>query len=188
MKRKLYTILTVLMIVMLTTSPALARGAIKLSSSDFALGSLIATGVATGLSNIDWRFEVNANGHASVICTNYGSNDVPGQSSPHVDGKGTQDVPHEDITKNGKSSFTVIAKPEEEINTTIPWDAGGCPNPNWSARIDFVYWDSATVNVIDPATPDVIAATFKFSCVTTRIPQNDGYTFDDGTVSCTRVN
>jgi len=187
MKRKLYTIFTVLMIIMLTTSPALARGAIKLGNVTFELGSLITNGVATGLSNVDWIFEVNASGHASVICTNNGNNDVPGQSSPHVDGKGTQDVPQEQITKNGKASFTVIAKPDEELNTTISWDAGGCPNPNWSARIDFVYWDSATINVIDPATPDEIGATFKFSCVTTRIPQNDGYTFDDGTVSCTPI-
>ena len=187
MKRKLYTVLTVLMVVMLTTSPALARGAIKLSSSDFALGSFITSGVATGLSNIDWIFEVNASGHASVICTNYGSNDVPGQSSPHVDGKGTQDVPQEQITKNGKASFYVRAVPPEEQNPVISWDAGGCPNPNWSARIDFVYWDSAIIQVIDPSTYQV-AATFKFNCVTTRIPQEDGYTFDDGTVSCTPVN
>lgn len=187
MKSKLYTILTILMIVMLTASPAFARGAIKLSSSDFALGSLITSGVATGLGSTDWVFEVNASGHASVICTNNGSNDVPGQSSPHVDGKGSQDVPQEQISKNGKASFAVTAKPYEELNPIISWDAGGCPNPNWSARIDFVYWDSVIINVIDPSTSEV-AATFKFSCVTTRIPQNDGYTFDDGTVSCTMVN
>jgi len=186
MHRKLYSILAVLLIAILATSTVFAGAAIKLSSSNFALGSLITSGVATGLGNTDWVFEVNASGHASVICSNYGGNDVPGQSSPHVDGKGSQAVPHEQITKNGKAAFTVIAKPEEELNPTIPWDAGGCPNPNWSARIDFVYWDSAVITAIDPTT-NTVAATFEFSCVTTRIPQNDDYTFDDGTVSCTQI-
>lgn len=160
-------------------------GAIKLSGS-FKLGSLVATGYATGLGNTNWVIELNGDGHAGVTCTNYGSNDVPGQSSPKVNGKATGDLFGDTLGKNGKSPFALTAKPDEELNAVIPWDEGGCPNPNWTAKIDFVYWDSANITVKDPITGDVVASQ-NYICVTTRIPQNDGYSFDDGTVSCTPV-
>lgn len=188
MKRKLYTVLAVLMIVMLTTSPALARGAIKLSGATFSLGSLISNGFATGLGSTDWVLVMDAAGHAGVTCTNNGGNDVPGQSYPHVEGSGVTTLPGSDpLRKNGKSPYAVTAKSEFEETRYISWDEGGCPNSNWTARIDFIFWDSATINVYDPSdtafsTP---VATYKFACVTTYTgPNSTATTFDDGTVSC----
>jgi len=186
MKRRIISITTALLAAILLTSTVFA-GAIKFSSIEFRLGSFIVDGLAYGLGGTDWLVEVEASGHASVICTNYGSNDVPGQSYPHVDGNGAgvleSDSPFE---KKGKSPFTVTAVPEEELNPYISWDAGGCPNPNWTARIDFVYWESATIFVKDPITGEIVN-TLNYDCTTTRIPQDDGYTFDDGTVSCSEV-
>ncbi len=185
MKRKIISVITALFATILITSTVFA-GAIKLSGS-FGLGSLIASGFASGLGNTDWILELQASGQASVICTNYGNNDVPGQSSPRINGKAAQALPGDSqLRKNGKSPFSITAKPEEEIDPVISWDAGGCPNPNWTARIDFVYWDTATIVVKDPITEEVVA-TYNYSCTTTRVPQNDGYTFDDGTVSCTLI-
>ena len=188
MKRKLYTILTVLMIVMLTTSPVLARGAIKLSEVTFSLGSLISKGFASGLGSTDWVLVLDAEGHAGVICTNNGGNDVPGQSYPHVDGSGISTLPGSDpLRKNGKSPYAVTAKSEFETIQYIPWDEGGCPNSNWTAKIDFIYWDFATINVYDPLDTSFSApvATYKYQCVTTYTgPNSTATTFDDGTVSC----
>jgi len=186
MKRRSISIAIALFAAILLTSTVFA-GAIKFSNIEFRLGSFIVDGLAYGLGGTDWLVEVEASGYASVICTNHGSNDVPGQSSPHVDSSGT-DVLQSDspFVKKGKSPFTVIAVPEEELDPHISWDAGGCPNPNWTARIDFVYWETATISVKDPITRETIK-TFNYNCTTTRIPQADGYTFDDGTVSCTEV-
>jgi hypothetical protein len=185
MKRsKILSVIIVFLVATLLASTASAGGNVKVSAG-FSLGSLVAEGLASGLGRTDWILELQASGTASVICTNNGSNDVIGQSSPHVDGTGTQSLPgNSQLRKNGRSPFTVTAKPEEEINPIISWDAGGCPNPNWTARIDFVYWQSAAILVIDPDT-NAIVATYNYVCTTTRVPQNDGYAFDDGEVTCT---
>jgi hypothetical protein len=185
MKKNIFSLLSVLLVVTLLASPASAGGNIKLSG--FRLGSLIADGSAFGLGNNDWLIQLEAIGHASVVCTNPGRNPVPGQSSPHVEDTGVQEIPKESLTKNGRALFSVTTTPEEELNPFITWQEGGCPNSKWTAKIDFVFWDGAIVSLIDPATEEIVAE-LKFTCTTTRIPQNDGYTFDDGTVECTRIN
>ena len=192
MKNKLYVILTVLMIVMLGTSPVFARGAVKLSGSEFSLGSLISRGFASGLGSTDWVLVLDGDGYAGVICTNNGTNDVPGQSFPHVVGSGIQTLSGNDaLRKNGKSPYVVTAKSAYEETQYITWEEGGCPNSNWTARIEFIFWDSATINVYDPSdtgfsTP---VATYEFACVTTYTgPNTTGdTTFDDGIVSCTQT-
>jgi len=191
MKKKLYIILTMLLIAMLTTTPVFARGAIKLSKISFDLGSLISTGYAGGLGNTDWVLVLDGTGHAGVICTNNGENDVPGQSSPHVEGRGVDIVNGNDpLKKNGKSPYEVIAKSGYEESQFISWEDGGCPNSNWTAKIDFVYWDTATINAYDPTDTDFLnpVATYEFECVTTRTgPNGTDSTFDDGTVSCVQT-
>jgi len=191
MKKNFLTLLSVLLVATILTSSVSAGGNVKLSSVRFSLGSLISKGFASGLGSTDWVLKLDGSGHASVICTNYGSNDVPGQSSPHVDGKGTQALPGDSqLRKNGKSPFSVTAKPDEEINPSLSWDAGGCPNPNWTARIDFVYWDFATIGVYYPSDTSFSnpVAIYKYQCVTTRTgPNSTPSTFDDGTVSCTQT-
>jgi hypothetical protein len=184
MKKLFYPLCTAILIAMLVFSPA-GAGGVRIT---LRLGSLIADATAWGIGRTDWIFELTASGTASVICTNHGTNDVPGQSSPHVDGKGSTAVPREQISKNGKVSFSVTAKPDEEINPIIPWDAGGCPNSNWTAKVDFVYWEHATFSRIDPLTSKVVES-FQFECQTERTgPNSTPSTFDDGTISCQQVN
>lgn len=188
MKRILYPVLTAILIAIMVVYPA-GAGGYKLSSATFSLGSLIATGTASGLGSTDWLVELDATGHGSVICVNNGNNPVPGQSSPKIDGKGTQAIPRSQITKNGKSPFDVTARPLEETpGYILDWQQGGCPNSNWTAFVDFVYWDQAVLSLVDPITFETVAS-YKYNCVTTRTgPRgNPDSTFDDGTVSCNQV-
>ena len=174
MKRKLYTVLTVLMIVMLTTSPALARGAIKLSGITFDLGSLIAKGFASGLGNTDVTVVLDASGIPALTCTNYGGNDVPGQSYPKISATGQQTLDGDDpIRKNGKSPFFT----ETDDPETLPWDEAGCPNSNWTGHIDFIFWTDALISVYDTNTGELLASQ-AYTCETTRYPAS---------VTCTPV-
>jgi len=182
--KKLYTTLAILLITMLAISPVYAGGV----SIKIGLGSLVADVTAWGLpSSTDYTFTLTASGVASVVCTNYGSNQAPGQNYPHVDGKDSNDIPKNDITKGGKVTTSLEAVPYLELHPDISWDAGGCPNSNWNAKVDFVYWSSAAVQIVSVATGEV--TTYKYSCVTTRTsPNSTSSTFDDGTISCTRIS
>lgn len=173
MNRKLYTIFTVLMIVMLTTSPALARGAIKLGNVTFELGSLIAKGYASGLGNTDVTIVLDASGIPAVTCTNNGDNDVPGQSYPKISASGRQELDGDKIQKNGKAEFNT----ETVDPITLAWDEAGCPNSNWTARVDFIFWTDALISVYDTNTNELLASQ-AYTCVTTRYPAS---------VSCTPV-
>ena len=166
MKKKLYTIFAVLLIVMLTTTPAFARGAIKLTNITFDLGSLIAEGYARGLGNTDVTIILDGSGIPAITCTNYGGNDVPGQSSPKISASGQQTLLGDDpIRKNGKSPFFT----ETEDPETIPWDEAGCPNSNWTGHVDFIFWTNATISVYDTATGALLTSQ-DYTCETTRYP------------------
>jgi hypothetical protein len=174
MKKKLYAILTVLLITMMITSPVFARGAIKLSGVTFDLGSLIATGYAGGLGNTDVTIVLDASGIPAITCTNYGGNDAPGQSYPKISAVGQQTLLGNDpLRKNGKAAFFT----ETDDPETIPWDVAGCPNSNWTAHVDFIFWTDATILVYDTAT-NVLLASQDYTCITTR---------DPASVSCTAV-
>lgn len=174
MKKLLSTLMTILLITTLTSSTAFAGGAVKLSKIQFDLGSLKATGYASGLGNTDVTIVLDASGIPAVTCTNNGHNDVPGQSYPKVSASGQQKLDHEDYEKNGKVRFETETRDPE----TISWDEAGCPNSNWTARIDFIFWTDATISVYDTAT-DILLQMQRYTCTTTRYPAS---------VSCTPLN
>jgi len=171
MKKKILSLLTVFLVVTLFTSTVSAGGAVKLSGVQFSLGSLIAKGFAGGLGNTDVTVVLDASGIPVITCTNHGGSDVPGQSSPKVSASGQQGLLGSDpLRKNGKSPFDV-----ETDESSVTWDQAGCPNPNWTARIDFIFWTNATISVHDTAT-NVLLTSQNYICTTTRFP---------ATVSCT---
>ena len=175
MKNKFHIITTMLLIVMLAASPVSARGAIKLTNITFDLGSLIASGYARGLGNTDVTIILDASGIPAVTCTNHGGNDVPGQSSPKVSASGQQTLLGDDpLRKNGKSPFFT----ETDDPETIAWDEAGCPNSNWTGRIDFIFWTEATISVYDTDS-GALLKTQNYTCTTTRYP---------ATVTCTAVD
>ncbi|HUG33348.1 MAG TPA: hypothetical protein VMJ90_01160 [Anaerolineales bacterium] len=174
MTRKLFSFVAVLLAMVLTTSTAAAGGNVKLSGIQFSLSSLVASGFASGLGNTDVTVVLDAAGIPDVTCTNSGSNQAPGQNPSRVSALGAQYLIHENYTKNGRSPFSVET---EEPQPGLTAKQLGCPNNNWTASIDFVYWTEATLSVFDTATGALLSQQ-NYTCVTTRYP---------AFVSCTAV-
>lgn len=149
MKKKILSILTILMMITLLTSTVSAGGNVGLGSVKFAIGSLVATGTFTGLGGYKQGVDVElaAAGIPVVICTNQGGNEAPGQNPPKVFAEGNQYVGPQLITKKGTAPMDVTAEAGP-----ITWLQGGCANDNWSAEIVSVSWTNATISVYDNKT------------------------------------
>lgn len=175
MKKKFISIFYAFLAAVLFTTSVGAGGSVKLSGATFSLGSLIAKGTLTGLGKSDTiRVVLESSGPADITCTNGGSNLVPGKSSPKVSATGQQILSgSSSLLKNGKSLFDV----ETVDPTSVTWDVAGCPNSNWVGAIDFIYWNEASISVIDIATETVLLKQ-NYACTTTRFP---------ATVTCTPV-
>jgi hypothetical protein len=168
MNKRLFSIMAVLLISSLITSTASAGGAVRLTNIKFNLGSLIASGYASGLGNTDVTVVLDASGIPAITCTNHGGNDVPGQSSPKVSASGEQTLLGNDpLRKNGKAAFLT----ETDDPETIPWDVAGCPNSNWTGRIDFIFWTDATISVYSTSTGGLLKSQ-NFTCTTTHNPDS----------------
>jgi hypothetical protein len=173
MKKRLFSVLAVLLIATMVISPVSAGAAIKLSGVQFSLGSLIASGFASGLGNTDVTIELEGTGIPVISCINNGGNVVPGQSAPKVTATGTQELDGDDpVRKNGRSPFLT----ETDDPETIAWDVAGCPNANWTGHIDFIFWTKAKISVYNLAGD--LLATKNYTCQTTRYPAS---------VTCTEV-
>jgi len=163
MKKKLYSLLSVFLMVIVMVTPVSAGGAVKLSSVKFSLGSLIANGTLTGLGNTNVLVVIDASGPAAITCSNYGGSQVPGQSYPKVSAIGDQFLDGDSaVRKNGKSPFGVETVDPE----SVPWDQAGCPNANWTGHIDFIFWTDATIRVYDAATQALLLQR-DYACITT---------------------
>lgn len=146
MKRKIFSILSVLLVAALFASSASAGGSVGLSRVQFNIGSLIAKGTLTGLGgyNQGVTAELDAAGLPVVICTNPGGNQATGQNPPKVFANGKQFVGPKNILKNGTAPLDVETQPVHLTGTE-----GGCPNNNWSAEIASVQWTDAIIYVYD---------------------------------------
>ena len=176
MNRKFSTILAVLLIVALSTSTVGAAGAIKLSGG-FNFGSLKFIGTMTGIGGYGEGVSVILEGSGTpvVTCTNKGKNPAPGQNPSKINVSGIQFIGPVSIDENGKASVDVRTQ-----HPTLTGKQGGCPNNNWSAAIDFVFWETADLYVYDGlAANNVLLLEQHYTCVTTRNPD---------TLSCTLVS
>lgn len=166
MKRTIVSLLSILLAVMLLTSPVSAGPGIGLKSVTFSLGSLIANGYAQGLGNTDVTVVLDASGFPVVTCSNQGGTEAPGQNPPKVSAVDEHFLPGSDpLRKNGRASFTT----ETDDPETLPGDLAGCQNSNWTGRIDFIFWTDATLSLYDTATGTLLD-TKNFTCTTTRFP------------------
>lgn len=173
--KKILSLLSVFLMTALLTSTVSAGGGVGLRRVVFSIGSLDATGTLTGLGGYTEgvKAEITASGLAVVLCTNQGGNESPGQN-PNIVTTGEQLITPQDITKKGTAPMNVTAEPGP-----ITWEDGGCPNENWTASVDFVFWTAATITIKDPSTdPETVLLQQNFTCVTTRDPD---------AVSCTPV-
>jgi hypothetical protein len=167
MKKRLFSLLTVLLVAIIMTSTVSAGGSVGLRSVQFSLGSLDVTGTLTGLGGYKDGVvaELTASGIPVVTCVSRGGNEAPGQNPSQVSASGVQLITK--IFKNGTAPVDVKAEP------TLTGIQGGCPNDKWTANIDFVYWTNATITVTDPSTdPDSVLLQQNYTCVTTRDPDN----------------
>jgi hypothetical protein len=139
MKKKLFSILSVLLIAALSTS-TVSAASFKLSAS-FKLGSLIAFGDAFGLGSTDVTITLNASGIPVVGCTNQGGNQAPGQNPPKVSASGSTEI-SADLIKNGKAPYSVEAN---IISPKLTAKQMGCPSNSWTASINNVLWTNATL-------------------------------------------
>jgi hypothetical protein len=166
MKKRVFSLLLSALLVLLMVSPASAGPGIGLKGVSFSIGSLIADGVLTRLGRTDVYVVLDASGFPAISCINPGGHAVPGHSYPKVSAAGEQTaLGNSPIRKNGRSPFSV----ETEDPVSLPWNVAGCPNANWSGRIDFIYWTNATISVYDIAT-NTLQVRQDYTCTTTRSP------------------
>lgn len=165
MKKRILSLLSVLLVATLLTSPVSAGPGIKFfgdaNSVEWSLGSLDAKG-ALILGNTNVKVVLEASGVPAVTCTNQGSNPAPGQNPPNISATGAQVL--QDQTENGKAPFDVKASPPD----TLPGLQGGCPNNNWTAHVVFVFWDYARITV--KGLDGSVLLVQSYTCTTTRNP------------------
>jgi len=181
MKRKLYTLWIMLLVVMLMATPVYA-GNIKLSGL-WGDGSIHFVGYATGVGGYDGiTLKLTGIGIPVVTCTNQGGNDAPGQNPSYVTAEGYTYVDlgkTESTDIKGKTDMFEIIANEGEI--TLTGTQGGCPNDNWTATIDSIDWVGAVIDVYEgPDTNGTLLKTFNFTC--------DPSLKNGDSLSCTQVS
>jgi hypothetical protein len=99
--------------------------------------TLLCTGKVAGLGGTTFQIDVQAQGVATVECTNPAGNVAPGQTftTTTTGTSGPLATP-----RNGQFRF--------RITTTTPTaPAGSCPNPMWTATVTDVEFGPATVTL-----------------------------------------
>lgn len=138
-----------LLITMVAVISALTFAATALAQSGHFVGKfncrdvgtqVECTGKVAGLGGTTFTITVEAEGIASVECTNPGGNVAPGQSS-ETDLAGTSG-PHA-TPRNGQFRFTV-----KSLEPSAP--PGSCPNPMWTAEVtDVEFTSDATLTLLE---------------------------------------
>ena len=104
------------------------------------------SGKVAGLGGTTFTITVEAQGTASVTCTNPAGNVAPGQSfTTTVTGtSGPFRTP-----RNGQARYTVTSDAP-----TAP--AGSCPNPRWTATVTDVQFTTATLTLSEDGQSDQV--------------------------------
>jgi hypothetical protein len=126
-------------------NPTFADGGLFLSTA----------GSIAGLGNGDVVVSLSATGNVIASCTNpAGQTQPPGQNPAPLTLTGVQIIP-EDSIKNGNVSFNVQTTAAPSTIAGAP----GCPNPQWTERIEDVAFTSATLTVEQPTGVVVLTVT-----------------------------
>ena len=96
-----------------------------------------------GLGNQDVTITVSVTGSGDTTCISPGGNESPGQNKVPFAASVSTTIRSTEI-KNGNVSFCVTTPGPGPI----PARAAGCPNDNWTARINDVDFESAHIVVV----------------------------------------
>lgn len=97
------------------------------------------SGKVAGLGGTTFEITVEADGVASVECTNPGGNVAPGQDFDFTAEGSSDELP---TPRNGQFKYSV-----ETNETDAP--AGSCPNDSWTANVIDVEFTSATITLTE---------------------------------------
>jgi hypothetical protein len=97
------------------------------------------SGKVAGLGGTTFEITVEADGIASVECTNPGGNVAPGQDF-EFSAEGSSD--ELETPRNGQYRYTV------ETNETVA-PADSCPNDSWTAEVIDVEFTTATITLLE---------------------------------------
>lgn len=99
------------------------------------------TGKVAGLGGTTFEITIEADGIASVECTNPGGNVAPGQDTEVTVAGSTDPLP---TPRNGQFRFTVTTDPPDPLPPTPT-----CPNSMWTANIVDVSFTTATLTLFE---------------------------------------
>ncbi len=165
--RRVYFLLSAIVILLLVLVPAAMAGKFHFNSIIFTLGSsLDLNGVLVGLGNEVAEVELTAYGSVTAMCQNRGGNQAPGRNPIAVE---VVETVVATTGANGRALVFIEASdptaPGFEPSPT-PKEAG-CPNGNWKV-VDIIDgstdWTAARVVVRDEA--GVVQIDESFTCTT----------------------
>ncbi|MEA2446672.1 MAG: hypothetical protein QOK47_309 [Actinomycetota bacterium] len=145
MRRSAITGVGVLALLLVATSALAANVHWKSGPTFSDQGTTLSvSGALAGLGNQDVTIKVTANGVAtSITCTNPAGKNAPGQNKPRVQSLGDLTVSRTEI-KNGNVSFRLTTRDPAQLTAK----QAGCPNNQWTAKINDVEFDDATITVV----------------------------------------
>lgn len=166
MRRMLITCITVLFVMGMTGTAALA------SSPHFKKGgepvctisgtatskTVVCTGTLAGLGMENLRITTTISGFAVYQCKNAGGNIAPGQNRVL---QGPSIVPTDidsSAIKNGNLSFTTNPNTLTAA-ATVSGQAAGCPNPNWTGVNPNLTITDITLDIFQPVTTQIFHCT-----------------------------
>jgi hypothetical protein len=99
------------------------------------------TGKVAGLGGTTFEITIEADGIASVVCTNPAGNRAPGQDTAVTVAGSTGPLP---TPRNGQFVFTIATDPPAPLPPTPT-----CPNEMWTATIVDVTFTTATLTLFE---------------------------------------
>ena len=147
MRRIATTTLMILLVLVLGMAPAFAQSGHFLTGGGNAprcedIGTQVrCTGKVAGLGGTTFEITIEAEGIASVECTNPGGNVAPGQDTA-VTVEGTTDP--QPTPRNGQFRFSITSDDPEPLPPTPT-----CPNAQWTAEIVDVTFTTAILSLFE---------------------------------------